>query len=55
MIDLSWHSRSAEMLKMYVGHTDHVMDMTVLNDGTLVSCSKDSNGFYFDEVFKLKI
>lgn len=43
MVDLSWHSRSTEQLKVYVGHTDHVLDMTVLPDGTLVSASKDSN------------
>jgi len=29
-IDLSWHSRSAEMLQIYQGHTDHVMDMCLL-------------------------
>lgn len=42
MGELAWHSRSADMLKVYVGHTDHVMALTVCNDGTLVSCSKDS-------------
>ena len=41
MNDASWHSKSTEMLKEYIGHTDHVNDMTVCKDGTLVSCSKD--------------
>ncbi len=40
--DSSWHSRSAELLHVYTGHTDHVMDLCLLNDGSLVSCSKDS-------------
>lgn len=46
MTDLSWHSRSAEMLRVYQGHSDHVMGLTVLKDGNLVSCSKDSKKYY---------
>ncbi len=45
MTDLSWHSRSAEVLSVLSGHTDHVMDLTTSLDGTLISCSKDSNLF----------
>jgi WD40 repeat protein len=41
MTDASWHSRSTELLREYIGHTDHVNDMTVCKDGSLVTCSKD--------------
>jgi len=32
--DVSWHPKSAEFLKTLVSHTDDVLAMTTLNDGT---------------------
>lgn len=41
MTDIEWHSKSAELLTALLGHTDQILDLTVLADGTLVSSSKD--------------
>jgi len=32
--DVSWHPKSAAFLKSLVSHTDDVLAMTTLNDGT---------------------
>lgn len=39
--DTDWHSRSAEHLKTLSKHQDHILALATLNDGCLVSASKD--------------
>ena len=41
MTDIEWHSKSAELLTGLLGHTDQILDLTLLSDGSLVSSSKD--------------
>ena len=53
--DIDFNSRSAELLKVLNLHTDHVLSMSLLQDNTLVTSSKDRTLKFWDmENFKLK-